>query len=234
MGGSRGLIIEKKPALRDGRRRRNMEKLIDSFVVQVLDSLDKTPIAPTKEELFLAFLICKNLADLCETGTAILNQMGPDKIKDLPQPKDVETCRLILQRFYSDSMFIPDDNMGSRPNWKEMAAFDQVKSAGAYRIYRVIRNNVIAGPTGVNGVTGAQIQEAIKRHDTAYFSKNFDLIFMNFPEQFKQSLIRFKNFVSSPHVSQDHRDCVWEFFESLLEIYLDEDEHLKKLRALPS
>lgn len=205
-----------------------MDKLIDSFVVQVLGSLDQTPIAPTKEERFLSFLICKNLADLCETATAILNEMGPDKIKDLPSPKNVETCRLILQRFYSDDMFIPDEEMGSRPDWKIVTTFDRTKSDGAYRIYRVIRNNVVDGPTG------SQIQEAIIRRDTAYFMENFDLIFANFPEQFKQNLVQFKNFVSSPHVTNDHQDCIWDFFELLLDVCIGESELIEKLKALPS
>lgn len=207
-----------------------MDKLIDSFVVQVLNSLDRTPVSPTKEELFLAFLICKNLADLCETGVAILSQMK--KVADLPQPDNVEMCRLILKRFYSDTMFIPDEQIGHRPNWKAVIGFDQAKSAGAFRIYRAIRNNVLAGPSEANGVTGAQIQVAIKKHDSPYFVKNFDLIFANFPDQFKKGLSKFKNFVASPSVLEEHRNYVWEFFESLLEIYLHEGEHLKDLRAI--
>lgn len=207
-----------------------MDTLIDSFVVQVLNSMDRTPISPTKEELFLSFMICKNLADLCETGVAILNQI--QRTQDLPHPDHVKTCRMILQRFYTDRMFIPDDDMGHRPDWKVVLGFDQTKSAGAYRIYRAIRNNVIAGPSSSSSVTGAQIQAAIRRHDTPYFIKNFDLIFANIPEQFKQSLIKFKNFVASPVVLEEHRNYIWEFFESLLEIYLHEEEYLSDLRGL--
>lgn len=208
--------------------------MIDSFVVQILNSLDRTPVAPTKEELFLSFLICKNLADLCETGRAILNDMESRRvpIKDLPQPSSVETFRLILRRFYSDDMFIEDDELGHRPNWKVVTSFDPNRSMGAYKIYRAIRKNVVSDPNVKAVVTGQQIQDAIRRRDTNYFLKNLDLIFANIPKEFTEGLTKFKNFVASTGVLQEHRDYVWDFFESLLEICLREEEYLSELRAL--
>lgn len=203
----------------------NMEKFVDGYIDQVLNSLDPTPVHPTKEEYFLACMVCKNLADLCETGRAIINNMQSRgvSINNLPRPSDIEMCQNILYRFYDDDMFQEDEEQGSIPNWQAVLKFDKSRANGAYKIYRCIKSNVVDKPIG------KEIQTAAKSRDVDYFISNFDTIFANVP--FKNGLLKFKNFVASSAVVPDDREYIWEFFDSLMEIFIDEQEYLKDLKA---
>jgi hypothetical protein len=203
-----------------------MQELTDVLVSQVLDSLDNSSVNPTKQQRYLAFLLCKNLSDLCETGQAIVNNIESrgKPIVNLPDRNAIMLCQQILGKFYSDKMFIPDENYGNRPNWSVVGSFNKEKSDTAYKIYRAIRKNVIDSPIGKD------IQSAIQLKNTKYFIQNFDKIFADIP--FKDGLTKFKNFVVSPDIIPKDRDYVWDFFEALLDIFINEEENLTALQTM--
>jgi hypothetical protein len=202
-----------------------MEILVDGCIDQVLNSLSPQPVHPSKEEYFLACMVCKNLADLCETGRAILDDMQSRgmSVNNLPRASDIQMCQRVFDRFYSESMFQEDDELGSIPNWDAISNFDQRRGNGAFKIYLCIKHNVIDKPIGKD------IQIAAQRRDEKYFIDNFDTIFANVP--FKDALLKFKNFVASNAVLETHREYIWDFFDSLMEIFINERENLDDLKA---
>lgn len=202
-----------------------MENLVDGYIDQVLNSLDPSPVNPTKEEYFLACMVCKNLADLCETGRAILDDMDTRgvSVQNLPKSSDIQMCQGILNRFYHENMFEEDEELGFIPNWQAVHQFNKRKANGAYKIYRCIKHNVVDKPIG------KEIQNAAQNRDQDYFINNFDTIFANVP--FKNGLLKFKNFVGSSAVLEDHREYVWDFFDSLMEIFINEKQNLDDLKA---
>lgn len=204
-----------------------MDQFTDSVILGMLNSLDPTPATPTKEDLFISFLLCKNLDDLCETGIAILNDMIKRKIslKGLPGIADIDRCKFILRRFYTNNMFVDDEEMGSLPNWGVISSFDQVKTKAAFKIYRAIKNNLSSG-------RGESMQEAIRKRDTGYILKHFDEMFANIPTEFKENLVKFKNFIASTDVPKEHKEYVYIFFESLLELLFLEPQTMEQLKSL--
>jgi hypothetical protein len=200
-----------------------MDIITDAILQQFLNSLDPTPVNPTREQKYLAFLVCKNLTDLCETGSAILNhiQSSGGGSSDLPEKKTINLCKTLLQVFYSNEMFIEDEEFGSLPNWSVVESFTKTKSHAAYKIYRAIRKNVIDKPDS------KEVQRAVISGNIIYFQQNFDKIFADIP--FKNSLGPFKNFVSSPDVRPQDQQYVMDFFRSLLDIFMDEAELLQDL-----
>lgn len=203
-----------------------MEILTDLLVSQLLNALDSNPVNPTREQKYLAFLICKNLSDLCETGRAIINsiELKGHPITDFPQRDNIKTCQQVLQKFYQEKMFIEDPEDGNLPNWSVIEKIPKSQSDIAFKIYMAIRKNIIDRPIG------KQIQDAIKRKDKDFFIKNFDSVFENIP--FKDGLIKFKNFVASEYAINTDRDYIWDFFETLLDVFLNESENLETLQQM--
>lgn len=203
-----------------------MEKLTDVVVSQILGSLDPTPVNPTREQKYLAYLICKNMSDLCETGRAIVNkiQLQGHPVNDLPDRDTIRFCQNILTGFYSEKMFIPDNECGNRPNWPAVSAFPKDKSDAAYRIYRAIKRNIVEKPDG------KLIQAAIKKQDKSYFVQNFNKIFADIP--FKDGMDRFRNFVATNHVPPEDQKYIWDFFDALLDIFIYEADNLKDLQQM--
>lgn len=200
-----------------------MESLTDTIVSQLLNSLDPTPVNPSKEESYLAFMVCKNLTDLCETGRAIVNSIESNRkpIDSLPDRSGISLCQQLLKKFYSDDMFIPDDTIGNKPNWSVVASFDRQHTITAFKIYRAIRKNIIGKP---------EIQKAVADKNKIYFLNNFDQIFSGIP--FKEALLKFKNFVASPYTSKDDQDYVWEFFGALVDIFIYEKDNILDLKSM--
>lgn len=205
-----------------------MEHLIDSLVSTVVNSLDPNPVNPTKQQRYLSFLVCKNLSDLCETGRAIVNNIDAQgkPIDLLPDRSNIALCQQILGKFYIDSMFIPDSDFGNKPDWNVVGKFAKDRSDNAYKIYRVIRKNVVEKPGGKD------IQDAIQRKDKKFFMENFDKIFADIPSTFSDALIKFKNFVTSPYALTEDQLYIWDFFESLLDIFIHEKENLEDLQNM--
>lgn len=204
-----------------------MENLTDVLVSQMLNSFDPAPVYPTQEQKFLAFLICKNLSDLCETGRAILHdiELRGHPLKNLPEYSTISLCKQILDVFYSNNMFIKDPyGDGNRPNWSAINSFDNGKSSSAYKIYRAIRNNVVEKPDA------GKIQDAVRDRNREYFLENYDKIFADIP--FREGLARFKNFLVVDYVKKEHLEYVWDFFDSLLDIFIHESENIEDLKSM--
>jgi hypothetical protein len=204
-----------------------MEVIIDGLVNTVINSFDPTPVNATREKCYLSFLICKNLSDLCETGRAIVNNIESkgNPIDHLPNRDSFALCQQVLNRFYSDDIFIEDEEYGNRPNWKAVEKFSS-KKEGACKIYRAIHKNIILKPGGKD------IQKAINQKDRKYFCDNFDKIFTDIPSTFTDALIKFKNFIESPYTLDTDQAYIWDFFENLLDIFIFEKENLEDLKSL--
>lgn len=203
-----------------------MEAVTDVIVEQMLSSMDNSPVNPSREEKFLAFTVCKNLADLGTSGMAIIKEMQKQKlpVNDLPDIPSIQLCQGIIKNYYSDSMFIEDEEFGNVPEWKVISRFDSKRTEIAYRIYRSIRLNLVGNDRSTS------LRKAIREKNKAYFIQNFDDIFADIP--FKDGLIVFKNFIQSPHVSQKNQDVVWDFFDSFVELYENEKYNLEDLKGM--
>jgi hypothetical protein len=197
-----------------------MDFLTDQLVATMLQSLDNSPVNPTLGERYLSCLVCKNLTDLGETGLAILIDMKQKRLSvaNLPDQSMIGTCQSILKRYYSEAMF-PENQ--EEPNLEAIKRFETEKANTAFRIYRAIRNNVTGKPDS------KLIQDAVTNRDKKYFLDNFDKLFADVP--FQEGLNQFKNFLKSPHVPVESQNTVWEFFEALLDIFLDEEGILEDM-----
>lgn len=207
-----------------------MATLTDTMVGQMLNALDPAPVNPTREQKFLAFLICKNLADLCETGQSILLKIKKDghSTDNLPDYNNIGFCRKILKGYYSDDMFIEDEELGSRPNWKVVENFTSSKTITAFKIFRALSRNIVGKNDGNS--TGDIILKAIESRDRQPFVDNFDEIFKDVP--LKSQLDPIKNFVAYEHVSADDQNYVWDFFDTLINMFLDQEDLLDDFKDL--
>lgn len=200
-----------------------MQRITDELINS---KLDPAPVSYTREELFLACLICKNLSDLCETGRAINNKLTKQKIsvQGLPDNSDIETLEGIIKRYYRDEMFRQTEEEGNVPVWDEVSRFDSLRSVVACKIYRALKKNTVESPNG------KQLVEAIKKHDRAYIINNFDQIFSNVPQ--KEELMKFKNFICSPALEEKDQNAVWDFFDSLLDLIWNEKQNVEMLKNM--
>ena len=225
-----------------------MEFMTNIVVSQMLNSLDQTPVKPNIYEKYLAFVVCKNLSDLCDTASAVINKIraspeyiqyeedlkmdqeeieGDEPLENptelLPDQNQIKMCRDILQRYYADNMFVPSDD-GDRANWLNVKAFSEENSIIAYKIYRAIRRNVVSRPES------KQIQESVVNKNKSYFIANFDSLFEGVP--FREGLSLCKNFLTNPHISEEHQDIFWEYFNQLLDTIVNEKEVLDDIAKM--
>lgn len=198
-----------------------MDCIIDSVTTQLFNSFDNSPVLYEKEELFLSLLTCKNLTDLCETTSAILEQLDNADKETLPSASNLELCRTVLQTFYTDEMFIENDDIGLIPNWENIKKLKKDKAENVCRVYRKLKSNMLK----------QEIQEAIETRNAKFFVDNFEDIFNNLPTQFADSMFKFKNMISSESISDENKDCIWEYFESLLDVFKEEEEYIRLLRS---
>src|SRR5665648_313825 len=190
-----------------------MERLTDEFINS---KLDPTPIDPSREELFLAFLVCKNLSDLCETGRAINNELesAGKLVPNLPQNDDIKTIEGVIRRYYRDDMFTHTEESDHLPNWPVIKGYDRLRCLIAVKIYRSFKHNTIASPNS------GEICDAIRKQDRKYFVEKFDQIFANMPS--KEHLVKFKNFVTCSDIPESSQNRIWEFFQCLLDLISSE------------
>lgn len=194
-----------------------MDSIIDSVAGQLFSSGE---IEFEKEELFLALLTCKNLADLCETATAILDGLTESQKRNLPTSNSMNLSRSVLGTFFSESMFIENDAVGLVPNWNEIDKMKQSKKETACQVYRKIKANMLNDGT----------KKAIEDRDEKWFVDNFEEIFAGLPGQLSGNLDRFKNFILSPHITVDEKECIWDYFNSILYVFEEEEENIALLK----
>lgn len=180
-------------------------------------------ILPKREEKFLAFLVCKNLSDLCETGMYILEHIktAGTNMSNLPDSEMIKLCRNSLMVYFSPKMFIDNSEYGSLPNWAVVENFDKMKTKTAVQIYRLIKRNI---------VENNNIIKAVNDRNKNFFVKNFGQIFAGVP--FEDFLGKFKNFIVSPHVKDEDQEYIWDFFQSLLEIFTNAEDMMESLKEL--
>lgn len=196
--------------------------LVATALNQMLNMLDSSKVSPTTEQKYYSFLVMKNLDDMfclgCEIVNEITSQVKPSI--ELPDVASMNFCRIILEKLYNEDVFI-EKKKGVIPNWKEVIKFDSSLAESSYKIYMAIKRNVVDGPES------KQIIEAIKKKERKYFVQNFESIFKNIP--FPEGLSLFKNILACPEVTDEQEATVWDFFQSLLDIYLNEKDNLEEL-----
>jgi len=204
-----------------------MDQFTIPIILGLLEKADPEPVSPTKEQLFFSSLLCKNLSDLCDTGKAILNEISNKghPLDNLANPSMISLCESILRGLFSEKMFIEDKRLGIKPNWKEIQSFDRDRAHGSYRLYRCLQRNVKEKPGG------KEICHAIMNKDTVYFSNNFYKIFADLPPHILNNMNGFKNLITCPYVNEKSRNYVWDFFQSLLDLVLNEQENIKMLSS---
>jgi len=191
---------------------------MDFFINHLLKVLDDGPVHPTREQTYLSLILMKNLRSLCTLGTEILSQSP--YTEELP---DIETMQLLesmLLYFYHDDFFIPHEELGSLPNWGKIKGFSKDRLDNCFRIYCCIKENCLSDP---------QIIPAIQKRDKKYFLDNFQTLFAKVP--FQNQLYKFRNFVASDAVSEEDQECVWEFFESITNLFESEADLLEQLKT---
>lgn len=162
---------------------------------------------------FLAAILCKTLNELCETSQAILKEMqGTVDPRRFPSRGDIDMCRVMLSKMYSEDLFIDDDGE-SLPNWAVLKA---ATDDGAYKIYACIKRNITD-----------DIEAAFEDRDTDFFVAHFDDIFESVP--LKDSLTKFKEFIVSKHMTDDRRDIIWDYFDLLMDILLHGNDFVNSL-----
>lgn len=197
----------------------------EALVSNLINQFDKTPTNFSREKKFLSFLVCKNLVDLCQTAIRILRGISRKgySTEGLPDEVSISMCESSLSFYFSDAMFKDDEEYGMVPNWEVISSFPEDKAEIACKLYRVIAVNL------QKGEISEAILKAVENRDKKYFLNNFDKIFKNLP--FADGLKMIKNFVSSPYVSESDQEYVWDFFDSLLDIFISEKEHIEKLKS---
>ncbi len=122
-----------------------MNVLTNILVQSGLNALDPKPVNVKREDYFLSSLVCKNLADLCETGIDILEHIPSNKITPglLPDKNLIQLGNQTLKSFYSNKMFgLSEDGYNTIPVWVEVEGFDKSCKDNGYKIFRAIKNNV--------------------------------------------------------------------------------------------
>lgn len=196
---------------------------ITSFInTRITNILDPAPVNPTVYEKYLACMFCKNLADLCETASAVINKINRSgkSIDQLPNQSQIAFCKNVLNKYYSDNMFEKD--LDNKINWNIIKKFSESDAHIAYKIYLSIKKNVILRPES------QKIKESIAKKDKEYFITNFDCLFDGV--SFKEELILCKNFLINTSISKDDQEIFWEYFDILLDMCINEQDILNEIR----
>jgi len=196
--------------------------LTSSFARQFLASIEPAPCNPTDAEVFLSGLMVKNLADFCETGRSILNEMREhgSSIEGLPSHQTLSLVQGVLKSFYNEKAFIPDDDYGQRPNWKVISTLPTDDRQTLWRLYRIIRRNIKGSE---------ELLPQLQSRNKTYFSNNIDTLFHDVP--FKDLIGQIKNFINSPYVPSDSQELIWQYCEALVDLILKEQEHLETIKS---
>lgn len=187
----------------------SLEKLVEGLISY--DDEEELII----EEVFLACTICKNLCDLCETGICIIQNIKAThgKVEGLPSIGKIKLARSFLEKYYSDDMFLDDEEFGVKPNWEAIQEFDEKKLKTAVSIYRMVKANIGEGEMEI-------IKKAMQERNSDYFLNNYMDIFKGGLSDW----IDFRGFINSPYLTDEDKECMWEFFEQIINIISEEEE----------
>lgn len=203
-----------------------MEFVKEVVMSNIISQFDQRPTNYGKEKKFLAFMLCNNLTDLCRKAVRILRGISVRgmPMNNLPDINTISICEGTISMYFSESMFIIDEDRGALPNWRVINAFSADKTEIACKLYRAISKNMTTGEEA------SRIQKAVQTKNKDYFVKNFDKIFKDVP--FTDGLKLIKNFVISSHVTEKDQEDIWEFFDSLLDIFINEESFIAELKSL--
>ncbi|MEM3858062.1 MAG: hypothetical protein QW478_01505 [Candidatus Micrarchaeaceae archaeon] len=177
---------------------------------------------PTKEKSFLSCLVCKNVHDLCETAETILKkvQNKGHNISTLPDINNIILFKSIFSLFYDENMFIEDEEMGARPNWKVITTFSKDKLHTAYKIYNAFKKNL----------QQKDLVEALKNKNDKFFIENIDRLFNGLIK--KENLNKFKNFMTYKKIDEEDKEILWSYPNVIADLILNENDHLNILNNL--
>jgi hypothetical protein len=202
-----------------------MSNFIDSVVLKLISKFSTKNVANRRELIFLAILVCKNITDLCDTCMYITKNIKSKKVLEiLPSLTSIQLCKSYFKECFDDSMFIDDEELGTRPNWNSISKFNEQKKDIALAIYLAIKHNVMEKPWS------HELRTAILNRDKKFFIENFDLIFNGLP--LRQELGKFKGLLECEDIDKEDQECVWMFFISLTHIFMEEKDNIQDLLSL--
>lgn len=173
------------------------------------------PMRPMSiEETYIACMLIKNMVDLCDLGIDILRTIKNPK--GLPDKGSLQTFRILLGSLYKESFFTKDIK---NPNWNQIESHNKQLTETYCRVYITIETNLKKYPA---------IVPNLKSHNRQYFIDNFDLFFKDMP--FDSQLQSFKNLLSSDKIPEEDQDEVWDFFEVMLDLFVNKESKLKSLK----
>jgi hypothetical protein len=195
----------------------NKEVLARTLLIQSYPNCRKW----TLEELFIAYLLTKQLCDLCETGCAIINELTELDREQMPSKKTLMVLKEILSHWYSNDMFVESKKYGVKPDWHVVESFDKSPTNPAWILYILI----------IEGIT-PEIVKAVENRDRNYFYNNFDSIFAKLPQVLSDSIGPFKNFIKSKVVSKEDRETVFDFFQEITVLITDRNTTIENLKTM--
>lgn len=186
-----------------------MQRIAEGFIGKTLSEALPGKIETGKDIVFISALICKNLADMSETCESMIERMG--EMDDLPS---LSTLGMISNslNMYCDSEIIVD----GEPNWDGISRLSREKRETVCRLYKMIKRNITDQPLSEG------IRKSVERRDKQFFVKHYDTLFKDVP--FKETLVKFKNFLICPHVSKEDQELIWKYFDVILDIINNEKE----------
>ena len=196
-----------------------MSNLFNDLVSKYSTMLVELPKPPTREEIFLSTIFIKNLVDLCETSESILLSL-PNEKKVIDNGY-VKLCRIFLKGYYNDNFFIEDENVGILPNWKNINNFNYDKLYFLCRVYATVKLNLDKHP---------KLSVALENRNKSYFLNNFDYLFENLP--IKDYIVNVKKFIADDDFcSQEDQESIWEFYDTIFDLFNNKDEYIKDLQC---
>jgi len=194
---------------------------LDMLLFQgILDREDPTPGTCSNSQTFLNFLLLKNLADMFETGEALINELS--SVGGLPDAGTLRKGRTMLNKLYSSNMFIEDSEYGLLPNWSNIKQWPEESARMAHQIYRICQKN-IRNPEGIS--------KCLRDKNKDYFLSNIDQVFSS--SMFKDTIGEFKSFLASDKIPAESQEIIWDYFGSIIELFTQRDELIKILSQLP-
>lgn len=201
----------------------NKNPLIDIISNQFLttieecDDVDDRKKDPSMEEIFLALVFCKTLADFCNSTIQVLRKIQPKAT--YPNIMTINMCEQTLRSLYCDDFFIEEEDL-LIPNWKilDKVISNDKKYKNIFKFYNIVKKNIYNNP---------KIREAINKDDKKYLVGQLDLLFGNV--SFKDEIIKCKNLILSGDINKSDYQDLMEYINGIIENLFNYDEHIREL-----
>ena len=178
--------------------------MLSTMVNGVLSLIPNVDVLSENQAVY-AYMTCNTLKDFCTTGSAIVSTLPTGK--GYPSTEYLDFLSSAISELYPSDLFY-DTEEGQQVNEDKLG--NPEDSQNAYKLYRVIKNNIVS------------LEKYIRARDDDWILSNFDAIFNGLPDTFKKTLEGFKYLASSKDVSSEHKDIIWDYIEILLDLSLED------------